>query len=345
MEKQKGKKRTVAGVCLLVSAVLLQLAARNISGFATWYARNVYPLLVGSVGRIFGIFPFSVVEIFLYIGIIGLVLYIASHLKAIFAIVGTLLSAAGLCLFLYTCNCGINYFAAPFSSYSGLEVQESSADELYALCQLLAEKVNETAADISYRTDAAVWRAEGVRAMRQAGEKFPALAGYYPKPKQVLCSWILSVQQLCGVYSPFTIEANFNGAMPAYNVPHTICHELSHLRGFMREDEANFIGYLACIGSENQAFQYSGYLMGWVYAGNALARTDAERYQELYGTLCEQARKDLAENNTFWERYEGPVAEASNQVNDTYLKINRQADGVKSYGRAVDLMLAYERQK
>ena len=32
--------------------------------------------------------------------------------------------------------------------------------------------------------------------------------------------------------------------MPFYNIPHTICHELSHLKGYMREDEANFIGYL-----------------------------------------------------------------------------------------------------
>lgn len=46
------------------------------------------------------------------------------------------------------------------------------------------------------------------------------------------------MQQLCGVYSPFTVEANYNGDMPDYNVPHTLCHELSHLKGFMREDEA-----------------------------------------------------------------------------------------------------------
>ncbi len=30
-------------------------------------------------------------------------------------------------------------------------------------------------------------------------------------------------------------------------------------------------------------------------------------------------------------------------MNDTYLKMNSQADGVKSYGRMVDLMLSYRR--
>ena len=92
-------------------------------------------------------------------------------------------------------------------------------------------------------------------------------------------------------------------------------------------------------------FQYSGYLTGWVYAGNALAQVDREGYIELYGHLCGQAQKDLRENNAFWEQYEGKVAEAANQINDVYLKANDQTDGVKSYGRMVDLMLEYYKNR
>ena len=73
--------------------------------------------------------------------------------------------------------------------------------------------------------------------------------------------------------------------MTPYNIPHTICHELSHLKGFMREDEANFIGYLACIRSDDPMFRYSGYLTGWIYAGNALAKADVESYSQFYGEL------------------------------------------------------------
>jgi len=42
---------------------------------------------------------------------------------------------------------------------------------------------------------------------------------------------------------PFTFEANVNVDIPPYQIPSTMLHELSHLRGFMREDEANFISY------------------------------------------------------------------------------------------------------
>ena len=111
----------------------------------------------------------------------------------------------------------------------------------------------------------------------------------------------------------------------------------------MREDEANFIGYLACIGSDLPEYQYSGYLTGWIYATNALYKENPEQYFELYGRLPETAVNNLAANTLFWDKYEGKVAETATKINDTYLKLNEQEEGVKSYGRVVDLMLAYYR--
>ena len=80
-----------------------------------------------------------------------------------------------------------------------------------------------------------------------------------------------------------------------------------------------------------------------VYKRQALARTDMETYRELVGSLNPQVLTDLNANNLFWDRYEGKVAETATKMNDTYLKANSQADGVQSYGRVVDLMLAYYR--
>ena len=63
-----------------------------------------------------------------------------------------------------------------------------------------------------------------------------------------------------GYYFPFSMEANYNRQMYITNMPVTMCHELSHLKGFILEDEANFIGYLACVDSEDPFFRYSAYL-------------------------------------------------------------------------------------
>lgn len=108
----------------------------------------------------------------------------------------------------------------------------------------------------------------------------------------------------------------------------------------MQEEEANFIAFLASIGSEDVHFQYSGYLLGWKYCMNALYKADYEAWEEVRGSLSERVEADLDANQKFWAKYDGKVAEVANKVNDTYLKANDQADGVKSYNKMVDLIVA-----
>jgi hypothetical protein len=181
----------------------------------------------------------------------------------------------------------------------------------------------------------------GQKAMESLGTRFPRLSGHYPFPKPLVNSWILSIQQVTGVYSPFTIEANYNRDIPYYDIPFTICHELSHLRGYMQEEEANFIAVLATVGSGDLYFNYSGFVSAWVYAGNALARNDREKFSELYSKINPYTRQDMMYNNEFWDRYETKVSEVHEELNDAYLKYNGQTQGVKSYGQVVDLMLTY----
>ena len=56
----------------------------------------------------------------------------------------------------------------------------------------------------------------------------------------------MSYANIGGMFFPFTMESNINVDNPFFVVPWTMAHELAHQCGFMREDEANFIAYLAC---------------------------------------------------------------------------------------------------
>lgn len=347
----KRKHFLLTGSFFFLAALLLQLTARFLPGFGEWYGVRVYPLLVGVIGRFFGIFPFSVVEFGLYALLITAVVCGVRHIrKPIDLAVGTCF-VLSLLAFSYTANCGVNYYRCSFSSFLNLEIRNSSEEELTALCRFLAGKVEKSAGEVEDRWKSIVPDKETCRHfprqaredMENLGQHYQQLSGFYPNPKMVAVSEILSFQSLSGIYSPFTIEANVNRDMTAYNIPHTACHELSHLKGFMREEEANFIGYLACVESQSPYSRYSGYLAGFIYANNALYRQNAEAAQEIYAGLPESVLKDLHENNLFWKQYEGRISEVSTQVNDTYLKVNSQADGVKSYGRLVDLLLAYYR--
>lgn len=188
-----------------------------------------------------------------------------------------------------------------------------------------------------------LWHAgrTGQRAMEKLGQHYRRLSGHYPFPKPILNTWILSIQQTTGVYSPFTVEANYNRDIAYYDIPFTICHELSHLRGYMQEEEANFIGVLATIGADDLYFNYSGYVSAWVYAGNALAQIDSTAFATLYSRINARTRQDMLYNNAYWQQFEGKPAEAHEQLNDAYLKMQGQATGVRSYGHVTDLMLEY----
>ena len=195
MEKHDKTMFAVGTVLLLLTAAL-QVAARQSGEFATWYAHHVYPVLVGVIGRISGIVPFSVVELGLYVLAVGGVIYAAVHIRKPWRLcAGTVLLCGGL-LFSYTVNCGINYHAMSFSAYVGIETGLYSTEELRQLCEYLLEQVNETAedgADLHYKDDRAGWKAEGVSAMRRAGSQFACLGGYYPQPKEVAVSHLPQV--------------------------------------------------------------------------------------------------------------------------------------------------------
>lgn len=345
--------KVIGGTILLFLTFLLQLAARNLSWFGEWYAVTVYPCLVGLFGRGFGLFPFSVAELGLYLLIFLVPWYGISHRKNLICLGTAAWLMVGLLAFTYTINCGINYYRKPFSQFLDVEIRPSSEEELQSLCWFLARQVNESAEDVlGEREEPPVFGQEDIRSlprqaredMKHLGTLYPQLSGFYPQPKLLLVSRILSVQSLSGIYSPFTVEANVNREMTPYNIPHTACHELSHLRGFMREEEANFIGYLACVHSGSAYSRYSGYLSGFIHAANALYRQNPEAAAQVYTLLAQTVLDDLHTNNAFWQQYEGRISEVSTRVNDTYLKANSQSDGVKSYGRMVDLLLAYYRK-
>lgn len=387
-EKKKSgltEKRLLVACIFFAAAGALMVCARQLPGFAEWYAVHIYKKLTALFGRVTGMASFSIVEFGLYIllalipisGVRMVVKAVHSQKKGEMVLrwaSGIFLTASVL-LFLYTVNCGINYQRESFSEKSGFLAEQYTAEELKKVCIWLTEEVNVRAELVERNEDGEMLLGMGeidsevagtvyngtvmeiqdtedkmisetpvnaaVHAMEKLAEKYPDMKGYYPRPKPVCVSEILSYQGLTGVYSPFTVEANYNEDMPDYNIPFTLCHELSHLRGFMQEEEANFIAFLACSGSERKDFQYSGYLMAWSYSMNVLRRTAAEEWQEIRSELNELVEVDLRENFRFWDSYDGKVAEVSDMVNDTYLKANGQSEGVRSYGKMVDLLIAY----
>jgi hypothetical protein len=82
-----------------------------------------------------------------------------------------------------------------------------------------------------------------------------------------------------------------------------------------------------------------------ITAGNALYKKNPDMYFEIKAEYCEGVLKDLNANSEYWQQFDDKVVSTvSNKINDTYLKANDQSDGVGSYGRMLDLLLAKYRK-
>jgi hypothetical protein len=185
---------------------------------------------------------------------------------------------------------------------------------------------------------------QGENAYNKIAKKYSVLEINNTNVKSVFFSKYMSYGGITGIFIPFTMEANVNTDVISFNIPFNICHEMAHLKGFMKEEEANFIAYLVCMESENQFFNYSGSIMALNYCLNALYKNNSELYYSVIEGISKDVLTDLKEDEKYWKDiYNEPISKKVNKimdnVNDSYLKINGQKDGVKSYGMMVDLLI------
>lgn len=271
-----------------------------------------------------------------------------------------------------TLNCFILYHASTFSEkYFGEGKEEYSLEELLTVRNYVVEQCNELSLKMERAQDGSILYTgstlksgkegdmgeKAIELMQDLGKTYPQLDGYYPKPKPLLSSDFMCQQYTQGYYFPFSMEANYNNVMYVMNIPSTLCHELAHLRGYIFEDEANFISYLACVESEDEFFRYSGYLSVLNYLENDLYKAwkaNPKAYEEAAQEVPPVAAlSQVYEDNVFvvdeeWERINGEAifdTEDVDRVSDTFtditLKVNGVEDGMLSYSRVVELLLQY----
>jgi hypothetical protein len=322
------------------------------------YSRRIFVAVASVVGIPARLVPFSLAGLLLAgaclfvaamaVRLVVLLLGRPGRLHILARHLGGLVLLASCIVLFFAVACAPNYHRMTFSEQSGLVLRNSSVDELAALCHELIADAKKIRGEAPAGGDVVNLSSPFYDLARRSQEAFNTLREDYPfigrarvAPKPMPASELLSVFNLTGFYFPYTAEANVNAHMPAVEIPFTMCHELAHTVGFMREDEANFLGFLACRGADGPDLVYSGLICALNHSMNALHSADRERYFALRATYSEELEADISAQSAYWQRYYNtPAAKVSNTVNDVYLKANSQWDGTRSYGRMVDLLLA-----
>lgn len=360
-------KQWTAAIVLILFCVIMNVLAWTVKGFSDAYAEHIFPIWVNTYGRVTSLLPFSFGEVLI---ITGIVLVIVSALaiapllikfKGKRRLIGKIYGFTYLWIFIFillteTLNCFVLYHCSSFGELYGIGESEHTDEQLTELAEVLIARTNELSYEVKrdeegYFVLTADLDETARKAVAALGDDYPRLKGYYVKPKKIVNSYFMSQQYLMGIYFPFSMEANYNQEMYESNLPETVTHELAHTKGFMPEDEANFIAFLACARSGNKDYNYSGYLSTVKYVlGKVGEYIGSEEQSRLYGLLNDHVWQDITGNRKYWDEVQESdeglfdsetVAEVSDKAMETSLKLNGISDGKKSYGRMVDLLLNF----
>lgn len=347
-----------AGLALLgggVAALGVFWAARRSAAAMQWWVEYVSMPVKRFVSALVEPLPFSFCELAataaILICLVRLVQRIvrAMHRKqAGFAAWVLHVGTAAVWIYAGVCALwGTQYYAPSFAAQANMQAPALSVEQLAATTVWFAEQVN-AAADTVPRDETGLFAVSREKILVNTGHvydgivaEYPFLAGPHRSPKPAFYSKLMSAAGFTGYLCPLFGESTLNVDCPTVFLPATIAHEFSHQRGVAAEQEANFVAIRASTTCGDAAYEYSGWLMGYLYLSNAWYSADPQAAGENYRTLCDAARTDLADNNAYWAKWEGPVKEAGSTVYTGFLRGYDQTLGMKSYGACVDLLVEY----
>lgn len=342
---------------LAVLAAVVHIASACSTAFADFFQRRIASLFRVLFGYITWLFPFSFMEwMILFIPLwLGLLIFFAVRAakdkKKTIRMLSFLLSLLLLVYALFFLTYGTGYFGTGLEEKLSLEKKDPTAEELYGTAAILVEKIRQEEGKIAFNGDEGSimpfsyreMNRELIRAYGKMADGYDFLSHMNVGTKRVMLSGWMSYTGMTGIYSFFTGEANVNTSYPDYSTVFTAAHEMAHARGISREDETNFVAFLACIGSDNAYLRYAGYLNMLQYVQNALYDADKDLFISIYRDYPASVRREFAAYDVVYDKYDGTVVgEVSDKLNNAYLQ-SVGTEGTVSYGLVVDLCVAFYR--
>lgn len=159
----------------------------------------------------------------------------------------------------------------------------------------------------------------------------PVVSGLVPK-RSLLTPYFRRAG-IDGMVDPFFLQILVNETVLPFERPFVTAHEWAHVAGFAHEAEANFVAWLTCLEGD-EAMRYSAWSF---FVPRLLAALPETSQQRLGAALGPGPRSDFAAVRARLSRTIPIVRRNARRINDRYLKANRVASGVASYGEVLQL--------
>jgi len=343
-----------------VLLIILTILIKWVSWYPGWVERNysqgVYPLISKVQRFLFGWMPFSFGDLF-YAFLILVILYKSfQFFKVIIKrrfnrqyLVAGLQQIIFFFLFIYVffnLLWGLNYNRQGIAYQLDLKVKPYTLTDLDTLTSVIQNRVNYYAQFVTEQQRDSFNRKKDLfnsaeEAYKEVAKKYSFLA-YQPKSlKPSMYSYLGNYLGFQGYYNPFSGEGQVNTTVPRFLEPYVTTHEVAHQLGYGKENEANFVGFLACRSYNSNAFRYSVYYDMYRYALGEVYSRDTALAKSFQQKAHPQVIKDQQEFRDFYRRYKNPIEPVIMWGYGQFLKANNQPAGKWSYNEVVAWLIAY----
>ena len=272
---------------------------------------------------------------------------------------GWVTACASLVFFLHTAAYGLNSYAGSISADIRLNMTEYTLSELENATTFFRDEANKLASQVNRAPSGDVVYPDFETLANQAGDGFdnlvyektyPVFAGSKVPVKELGWADMYTSMGITGFTMSLTGEAAVNPQIPPVSLPFTMCHEMAHRMCIANEGDANMAAFLACEANESVEFRYSAFFMAYRYCYNALISQGTQEAQEaaqrITAGVSDQLYYDMSSyNNFFSSRKDQAATDFATQVNDSYIKVNGNEQGVASYGAVCDLLVSWHIQE
>lgn len=339
-------------ISIIPQYLLLQFLRLHPDWIENYYSRGLYTYLNAFQNRLFGSIPFSVGDLMYIIVAIWILRWVLlkswrSSLKDFIFNIG---STAAVIFFIFHLMWGLNYHRLPLAQQLSLSTNYTT-EQLIEVTNMLIQKSNNLQIEITKNDSLPVHHNLNIEILSQdLNIGFDVLSRLHhngvsvsPSTKVSLLSTPLTYMGFSGYLNPFTLESQVNNLIPSYALASTIAHERVHKMGYAAENEANFLGILACHYSDQEISQYSGAIMALRICLNELYKVDQIQYHSCVEKINFGILMNYNESSLFWNSYQNPFEPLFKKSYNQYLKSNAQNSGIKSYNEAVGLIVNFFR--
>ena len=334
-------------IFLQLQLIFLYIVRQNPLLVEKYYSNAFYPYFFNIYKSLLNNISFSIGD-FLYLFIVTyLIISFLKITKGVFNfkyIITKILSIISIIIFIFYSSWGLNYFRLPLNKKLGYNINYTEK-EIENTLNILIKNSNHLHEILTNNDSLAVkvpYNKAKIASLIENGFNFD-LEKYDAKPylKNSMLSTPLSYMGYAGYLNPFTLEAQINSKVPKLNYIFTAAHEMAHQLGVASESEANFIAFYTCIKNLDPFIQFSGYVFALNYCYNELIKVNPLIANKEIKNLNFGIKENFRELSQFWKSYQNPIEPILKKGFDSYLKVNGQTHGIKSYDEMTSLIIAY----